>query len=277
MNNKNKKSSQIVINVICVIISICCLYPVFWLFMSALKSNNEFILHPLALPRHLELSNFPEAMRIANIFNAMKNSSIYVVIVTILVNIGAFVTAYFISRSNFRGKKFIIGTYFIGMLIPMYSLMVPVFIQFKALGMLNSRLTLCLIYTSMHMSLSIFLYNSFIDSLPKELDDAALIDGCTTWQTLFDVTFPLCRPIASTVSILTVIGVWNEFGFAMVITPRKVLRPVAVAVQSFNFNNEVIYSLLFAGLAVVTVPILVVYLIFSKQIINGMTAGSVKG
>jgi raffinose/stachyose/melibiose transport system permease protein len=235
------------------------------------------MLNPIAFPKEFLFENYITASRIAKIFLAMGNSTIYVVCSLALVNVGAFTTSYFFSRYEFKGKKFISSVYLAGMLIPMYALMVPVFIQYKMLGLLNNRLALVITYFAMQMPLAIFLYRSFIDGVPRELDDAATIDGCTILQRLSRIVFPLCRPIIGTVSILTLIGVWNEFAFSVVLTPKTNLRTVAVAVRSFSSDIKVEYTLQFAGLCMVTLPIIIIYFIFSKEIINGMTAGAVKG
>lgn len=277
---KRKKSSYLgtfLLDLLCIAFSFICLYPVFWLFMSALKDNNEFVLNSIGLPTHLIFANFPEAIRIGHVYTAMVNSALYAVIEIIIVNIGAFVTSYFLSRYEFKGKKVVSMLYLFGMLVPLYALLVPVFVQYRLLGLLNNRLSLIITYFAMQMPLAIFLYESFIQGISFEIDDAATIDGCTVWQRMYLVVFPLCKPIMGTVSILTMIQVWNEFAFSVILTSSTRLRTVSVAVRSYSSSEKVQYTFMFAGLTVVTLPVIIAYSIFSKQIIQGMTAGAVKG
>jgi raffinose/stachyose/melibiose transport system permease protein len=277
---KRKKSSYVgalVIDIICILFSFICIYPVFWLLMSALKDNTEFILNSVALPTHLNFSNFPEAIKIGHVFTAMGNSAFYAAIEIVLVNAGAFITSYFLSRFDFKGKKLVSTLYLFGMLVPLYALLVPVFVQWRLLGLLNNRLSLVITYFAMQMPIALFLYESFIKGISCEIEDAATIDGCSIWQTLSMVIFPLCKPIMGTVSILTMIQVWNEFAFSVILTSRTDLRTVSVAVRSYSSSERVQYTFMFAGLTVVTLPIIIAYSIFSKQIIQGMTAGAVKG
>jgi len=275
--SKGQTFSVLLLNIFCVLISLICIIPILWVYLSSIRDNAAFRLNPLSFPTTFKIENFVNAIRIGRIFPAMYNSSIYVLTSLILVNCGAFITSYFGSRYNYKGKKFIHGIYLAGMLIPLYALMVPVFIQYRILNLLNNRIALIITYYAMQMPLSLFLYESFIKGIPRELDDASIIDGCTISQRLSKIIFPLCKPIIGTVSILIIIGVWNEFAFSVILTPKVDLRTIAVAIRSFSSDIRAEYTQQFAGLGLVTLPIIIAYLIFSKQIINGMTAGAVKG
>ena len=276
-NQRRMLPASIALNVFCVVISLICIVPVLWMYVSSIRGNASFMLNPIAFPKEFVIQNYVAASRISSIFMAMGNSTLYVIFSLVLVNIGAFITSYFFSRYEFKGKNFIFSVYLAGMLIPLYALMVPVFVQYKILGLLNNRLALVITYFAMQMPLAIFLYRSFIDGVPRELDDAATIDGCSIVQRLSRIIFPLCRPIIGTISILTAISVWNEFAFSVILTPKTNLRTVAVAVRFFSSDIKVDYTLQFAGLCMVTLPILLLYIAFSKEIMKGMISGAVKG
>ncbi len=272
-----QKISALILNIFCVIISIICILPILWVYTSSVRDNAAFRMFPLAIPETFKIENYINAIKIGKIGIAIKNSTIYVAISLITINLGAFITSYFNSRFDYKGKKFIKGAYLAGMLIPLYALMVPVFIQYRVLNLLNNRIALVITYFAMQMPLSLFLYESFIEGIPKELDDASLIDGCSITQRLSKIIFPLCTPIIGTVSILLVISVWNEFAFAVILTPKVEMRTIAVAIRSFQSDIRAEYTQQFAGIGLVTLPIIIAYSLFAKQVIQGMTSGAVKG
>lgn len=270
-------TTTVIVNIVAIFISIVSIFPIFWLFYSSLKTKEEFLMDTISLPEALNFSNYPKAFQIGNLWNAMTNSGIYTIINVVLVSCVALIVAYFVSRFEFKGRKFFYYMFMIGMLIPLYSLLVPVFVQYKVLGLINNRLSLIISYYAMSMPLAIFLYESFICGIPIEIDEASIVDGCTLTQRIFKIIFPLCKPIMATIAILTALQTWNEFAFATVLTPSTQLRTVSVALRSYSSGLEVEYTFLMAGLFAASLPILLVYFFFSKQVVQGMVAGAVKG
>ncbi|WP_461206233.1 carbohydrate ABC transporter permease [Clostridium sp. DL1XJH146] len=278
-NSKNSKKilSKILINVFACLVSFVCLFPLIWMAYSSLKDKSEFMRDTLALPTKLVFSNFPKAFEIGNLWSAMGNSAFYVVINVSLMIVVSTITAYFFARYDFKGKGFMKFMYIMGMLIPLYALLVPLFVQYKMLNMINNRFALIITYYAMSISLAIFLTESFIEGIPVEIDEASIIDGCNMRQRLSKIIFPLCKPIIATTSILTLLSTWNEFAFAVILTPDKRLRTVSVAVRSYSTGRELDYTFLMAALLSTSLPVIITYIFFSKQVINGMTAGAVKG
>ncbi len=279
---KNKLSVKtsvytVIANLICWIISIVCLLPLVWLFYSSLKTKEEFLFDTLALPQSFYLDNYPRAFDIGDLWTAMGNSAVYAIVNVAIVCLSALIVGYFVNRFNFKGKKFIYYTYMLGMLIPLYALLVPVFTQYHLLDMLNNRIVLIITYYSVSMPLAIFLYESFIDGIPYEIDEASTVDGCTLIQRILLIILPLCRPIMATVAILTLLHTWNEYAFASILTTARELRTISVALRSYNTGFEIEYNLLMTGLFCASLPVLLGYTVFSKQVVKGMTAGAVKG
>ncbi|MFI3172620.1 MAG: carbohydrate ABC transporter permease [Eubacteriales bacterium] len=258
-------------------ITITCIFPIVWLLYSSLKTKEEFLLDTLSLPTELQIGNYIQAFKIGNLWLAMGNSAFYTGLNIVLVCISALVVGYFMARFTFKGKKVIYFTYMLGMLIPLYALLVPVFVQYKVLGVLNTRIPIIITYYAMCMPIAIFLCESFIQGIPYELDEASVVDGCTLSQRLALIIFPLTKPILATVAILTMLSSWNEYGFAAVLTSDSSLRTVSVAMKSFSSGSEVEYTFLMAGLFAASLPLLIIYTLFSKQVVKGMVAGAVKG
>ena len=277
VGNVWKKMGGILLNVLCVSMSIASVLPIVWLFYSSLKTNSEFMLDALSLPSKCMFGNYPKAFDLGNLWGAIKNSAIYSVINITLVNFSALLVGYFISRYEFKGKKFMYYVYMVGMLIPSYALLVPVFLQYRILDLLNTRIALIITYYALNMPLAIFLYESFILNIPNDIDEASIIDGCSMLQRIYMIILPLCKPITATVSILTLLQTWNEFGFAVVLNAEAAMRTVSVALRSYSTGMEVEYTFFMAGLFAAAIPVLVAYAFFSGQIVKGMTAGAVKG
>lgn len=258
-------------------ITISALFPLVWMAYTAVKDNGEFMINTLALPSTLYFSNFPKAFQVGSLWNAMANSAFYSIVNVTLVVVFAVITAYFMARYEFKGKKIIYYTYMMGMLIPLYALLVPLFVQYKLLDMLNNRISLIVTYYAMSITLAIFLTETFIRGIPMDIDEAAVIDGCSISQRLIRIIFPLCRPIIATVSILTLLNTWNEFAFAVILTSSSELRTVSVAIRYFTSGRTNDYTYLMAALFATSLPVIIAYLLFSKEVIKGMTAGAVKG
>ncbi len=279
ISNKKKKNyiSIVFMNTIAWVITIAALYPVVWMTYSAVKDKNEFMVSTLALPSKIMFSNFPKAFEVGQLWLAMGNSAFYAAVNVVITVVFAITTAYFLARYDFKGKGVINFIYVMGMLIPLYALLVPIFVQYKILDMLNNRLTLIITYYATNISLGIFLTESFIQGIPMDIDEASIIDGCTISQRLGKIIFPLCKPIIATVSILTLLNTWNEFAFAVILTPDIKMRTVSVAIRYFTSGRNMDYTFLMAALLCTSLPVIIAYLLFSKEVIKGMTAGAVKG
>ncbi len=282
MNNKIKQNTpgsiiaKIVMNIIAISISISCIYPIIWLIYSSFKTKGEFMTNTLALPTILHFENYARAFHLGNLVTSTFNSTFYVITNVVLVTIVATISGYFLARYDFKGKKFIYYSYLIGFLVPIYALLVPVFLQFRLLGLINTRISLIFPYFAMQVTLSTFLVESFIRGIPRSLDEAAAIEGCSVGQTLLKIIFPLSSPAIATIVILISLQTWNEFGFSAVLIRDVSLRTVSVAIQSFRAGLQLEYTYMMAALVSVSIPIITLYLVFSKYIISGITSTGIK-
>lgn len=163
-----------------------------------------------------------------------------------------------------------------GMLIPIHGLLVPIFVEFKSLGLLDERFTLILPYVTFELPIAIFLLESFIKNLPVEIEEAAYIDGCSTTKMLFRIVLPMCKPVMAAVVILSFLNVWNEFPFALVLINTPALRTLPIGLANFASAHTSNYPQMMAAMVISVIPILALYLGFYRRIISGMTAGAVK-
>ena len=272
-----RKIGNTLYNLILLAFSISCIFPIIWVMYSSLKTKEEFMLDIVSLPKHLQFQNYFDAFihgkLYVNFFSSICNTVVTVLFVLIL----AFCIGYVLSRYQFRGRNAIYTLFLIGMMTPVYALLVPLFVQMKTLHMEDQWFTLVIPYIAIRLPLAIFLFESFIRTIPWELEEAAYMDGATVWSTMSRIIFPLCRPVMSTVLILSFLDTWNEFPFALVLVTKDYLRTLPVGLTNFNGQFTTNYTTLMAALVISILPVMLVYFLFSKKIIEGMTAGAVKG
>ena len=235
------------------------------------------MLNIISLPSSLYVDNFVNAIRISRmdiyVWNSMFNSIITVVLITIC----SFIVGYFISRFSFKGRRIIFLMFVAGMLIPVHSLLVPLFIQYRMIGMLDNRFTLLPVYFAFGMPIAIFLMDSFIGGIPIELEEAAMIDGSSLPRTMFTIIMPLCRPVIATITILSFMNAWNEFPFALVLLRDTALRTIPIGLRAFQGAHTSNYTQFMAGMVIALLPVILIYVLFYKKIIVGMSAGAIKG
>ncbi|MNJ54716.1 Trehalose transport system permease protein SugB [compost metagenome] len=205
--------------------------------------------------------------------NTIRNSVLSLAIILIL----GFIIGYFLSRFRFKGKNALYNYYLLGMLVPIHALMVPMYVLFTKSGMGDQWYTLILPYAAFGLPIAIFLVESYVRSIPIEVEEAANIDGCSFHRTLFSIVLPMCQPILVTVGIIQFFIVWNEFTFALILISKETLMTVPVGITLFKGQFVTDYPKMMASMLIAIFPAMALYFAFSKQIIKGMVAGSVKG
>lgn len=265
------------VNVPIMILSLTCIFPVIWLLYSSVKTDAEFNRSPVSLPTVFHLDNYIAAFKKAQFGTFTFNSAFNSIISLVLVLVISFTLGYLLSRYRFRGRNLIYGVLMAAMMIPIYALIVPIFIQEKKLGLLNSHFSLIPVYVAMELPTAVFLIDSYLKGITVDMEDAAAIDGASLPRTMFTVIMPICKPILSTVVILTFMHVWNEFAFAQVLISREELKTIPIGLTYFTSQYSTSYTLLLSALAMATIPVLVLYLFFYNKIMDGMMAGAVKG
>lgn len=285
MKGKRKETSfslkntviGLLVNLPVALLSLTCIFPVVWLLYSSLKTPQEFAKSVVALPGQIQFDNYRAAFKTANfdifLWNSLRNSLISMLVIVVIT----FVMGYLLSRYRFRGRNLIYGTLLAGIMIPVHALMVPLFIQFKSLSILNRWFTLVPVYVAFEIPTSVFLIDGYLKGVSTDLEDAASIDGAGLLRTMFSIILPVCKPIMATVIILAFMHVWNEFPFAQILISAKELKTVPVGLTYFTTDHSTDYTQLMAGLAMATLPVILLYLAFYNKIMEGMMAGSIKG
>lgn len=269
----------VILNMILLIFSLSCMFPIFWMFLSSLKEKREFNADIMGFPQKPTLENYISLLSNSdyNLGRAMLNSVLITVISVFFIILFGFVAGYIISRIQFRGRRMIYGLFLLGMLIPVHSLLVPMYIVFTNTGIANRWFTLLLPYISLGLPIGIFLVEGFVKGVPIELEEAAAIDGSSFSRTMFTIMLPICKPILVTIGIIQSFACWNEFSFALVLINDKALQTVPLALTQFTGQFSSNYPRIMTAMLITMIPVVVFYFVFSKQIIKGMVAGAVKG
>lgn len=250
--------------------------PLFWMIMSAFKSNGEIFQDPLGLPKQIDLSVFPRAFRAAMLDKLMLNSAITTFCSTSLILLSAAMAAFAFSRLTFIGKRLWLGLLTVGLIVPIQSYFIAQNQLIEFLQLKDTRIALILPYAGMGMALATWLLKAYLESMPKEVFEAARIDGCSDIQTFFRIVLPLLKPGIATVAVFSILSAWNEFLLAIIYIQREDLKTIPSGLLTFSQKYVTDYQMLFAALTIITIPMVAIYVIFNRQVVAGLTEGSLK-
>jgi raffinose/stachyose/melibiose transport system permease protein len=272
-----KRAVSFFVHCFLIIVSLTCLFPLWWAFSSSLKTQ-ETVFNDLSLfPKDPQWSNYYYAWDKADFSRYFLNSLLYTVIVVIGVVLIASMAAYAFSRLKFWGKNVLFLLLISTMMIPIPGSFIALYVLLNKLHLVNTRLGYILPQINGGLALGIFLLKTFFDDLPKEIEDSAAIDGCGRFRTYWHIALPLARPAIAVLAIFNILAVWNEYLLAMLVLSTKDLMPLQRGLMVFQGAHITQYPLLMAGIVITVIPVLVVYLLLQKHIIKGITAGAVKG
>ncbi|MGI8576446.1 MAG: carbohydrate ABC transporter permease [Nocardioidaceae bacterium] len=262
------------------IILVWCLLPVAWILSLSFKSANEMTAgSPQFLPKTGSFDNYKSVLQNSMFQHALINSFGISLISTVLSVTLATLAAYAIARLEFTGKKVVLGIALAIAMFPVVALVGPLFDQWRYLHLFNTWPGLIIPYMSFTLPLAIWVLSAFFREIPWEMEQAAQVDGATSWQAFRKVIVPLAAPGVFTAAILTFFFAWNDFVFGISLTSTDAARPVPAALAFFVGNNqfETPTAQLSAASVVVTIPIIVLVLLFQRKIVAGLTNGAVKG
>lgn len=274
-----KGIATVILNFVCIIFSATCIFPIVWMGYSSLKLKRVFNADTVGLPKNPTLENYIKILsnKDYHLGESMMNSVRTTLISIVLIVLFSFVIGYILARVRFKLNRPLYIMFLMGMLIPIHSLLVPIYIVFKNFNINNQWFTLILPYVSFALPMGVFLVEGYVKSIPISLEEAAAIDGSSFSYTMWHIILPLCRPILITVAIIQIFSCWNEFSFALVLIKDVHLQTVPLALTQFKGQFASDYPKQMAAMLITMSPIIVLYFVFSKQIIKGMVSGAVKG
>lgn len=251
--------------------------PLIWIVMSSFKSNREILSSAFSLPTSFSFSGYEAALDIAPIFKFYGNSIFISVLSTVLNVLVVSMASYVLARHKFRGNTSITLLLSVSLLIPTAALLMPIYRIMTTIGLFDTRTGLILVYAALGLPTSLFIFKSYFQSIPKELEEAAYIDGAGFFRAFFVIVLPLAKPGLATGAILQFLTSWNEFMFALILTKSTEVRTLPLALNYFTSQFSFNYTAMFAALTMVILPSIIIYILLQEQITSSMVEGSVKG
>lgn len=265
------------IHLFLITVAVTCLFPLLWMVGSSLKTQQTIFSDMSLIPKQMHWQNYYLAWKEGGFGRYFINSIFYTVCVVFGIVIISSLAAYAFSRFKFPGRNLIFYTFMAAMMIPIPGSFVALFVLLNKLHLRNTPIGYILCMINVGLSTSIFLLKTFFDKTPRELEDAARIDGCSKLGLWWHVALPLAKPVLAVVVVFNALNVWNEYILALIIFDSRHLMPLQVALTTFQGEFITQYPLLMAGLTIAAIPIILVYLLMQKYIIKGVTAGAVVG
>ena len=253
------------------------LYPLLWMVMSSLKGSNvEIFDQPFSWPNRIHFSNYQKAVQQGNMGSYFINSAwVTGLSVLFVVAFGAW-AGFALSKARFPGRKLWFGLFFTGMILPVQAYLIPLIHLLERLGLHDSLWAMILPYTAQSLPVAILLFAAFFASLPAELEEAARMDGVSTFRFYLSILLPVAKPAVATVVVITCLNTWNEFLMALLFVVNPAMKTLPVGMIAFEQSHNTDYPALLAGLSLISVPTLVAYALFNQQVIRGVMSGTVK-
>lgn len=255
------------------------IFAYLWIFITSLKDNSEFFSSsPWSLPEVFNWSNYIDAWRIGNIGQFFFNSAYVTTLSTVICLLVSSMAAYVIARIKLRGSGLILSFFMLGMMVPHFMIIIPLFSLLESLSLLNSLNGLILVYITVQIPLNVFILSSFYRSLPLDFEEAAAIDGASPLATFFRIIMPITLPAMTACAIINVLFYWNEFLLGLVFLGDKNSYTLPIGLFFLNQNAEYSaqWSTLFAGMVISGIPLLILFAFFQRQFFKGISQGGIK-
>ncbi len=263
---------------ILIILCVAVMSPVVTAFLGSIRTNGEFMSTPFGLPQQgIQWENYTDILLDNAFWNSMKNSLIITVSATVLNVIFASLLAFVFTRVNFRGRGLLFNILSLGLLFPIVIAILPIFIQIRQLGLINNHFGIIFPLVAFGLPGSVVILRGFFISVPNELEDAAYIDGCTTFGFFRYILIPLARPALTAVAVLQVIASWNEYFLPYLILNDQKLWPLPLGIQQFQGEHATDWARVMAYVTLLIIPAIIFYLFAEKYIVTGLTGGELKG
>lgn len=258
------------------IVALVILYPIAMMVLSGFKTNAEIFMSPLAFPNSLNLDNYRTIWVETNVPRFFLNSVIVTLasVATLLV-LGT-MAAYAIARYRFAASMMVSMFFLAGLMLPLRLAIIPLFIQLKSLGLIDTLTGLICIYTAMGLPATVFILTGFLRTLPKELEDSARMDGASELRIMVQIMAPLISPALVIAGVYNAVPIWNDFFFPLIFIQSAEWKTLAQGLTSFFGEYSINYGVLYAGLTMAALPVIIVFILQSRRFIAGMTAGALK-
>lgn len=251
--------------------------PLLQVYINTFRTDRDVKSMPIGLPDKMVFNNIPETWKVGGYATAYINSIFVGMIVIVIVLSIVGLAAYAISKLQFKGKNFFIAYFFVAISLPAFLYIVPVYFMFNRIGILDTRLSLIIVYVAMQIPFNMLLLRTFLAGIPRELEEAAKIDGCSELAVLVRITIPIAKTIFLTIALLIFVSTWNEYLWGNTFITTDSMKTIATRFVKFTGEYSSNMARIYTASAITITPVIVMYLAFSQKFIEGMTSGSVKG
>lgn len=272
-----RRTLKILGEILVVLVSLVFLYPIVIVFMNSVKPYGEIITDLLAIPKTITTENYQKVLGSSNYFSSLMNTVSYVLLFVPVVSTLSCMAGYMIGRTNDRKSKLILGLFMLSMAIPGMTTLLPLFTVLGKLGLVNTRIGYALVYIPMACPSYVFFYSAHVASIPRELEEAAVMDGCTLPRCFVTIIYPLCFSVTAMVSVLLFLGVWNDYLLPSMLFRDEALHTVSMMLTRFQSEYGTKWDMMLTCASLVLIPSLTIYVFAQRFIMRGMMMGAVKG
>jgi raffinose/stachyose/melibiose transport system permease protein len=274
--NPRRTASSVLFYTVMTVISLVYLVPLVWMVLSSFKTQGQIFDSPWSLPTSIDLSILGEAWQRGGLGTYVLNSVLVTTLSVAGILLFGSMAAFALSRLKFRLRGFFLVFLALGLLLPVQAYFVAQSTLLDRLRINDTRWALIVPYIGLGLSLAVYLLKAYLDSLPKELFECARMDGCGDVRMYFALVFPLIKPGLATVAVFSILSAWNEFLLATLYIQTDDYKTIPVGLLAFTGKYSTDYPLLFAALSIITIPMVAIYVIFHRQVINGITEGTLR-
>ncbi len=253
------------------------LSPLILALLNSFKSSGEILTNVLSLPTSISGENYVRSFDKMHYLRSLVNTVILAVGSVSLIVLFSALAGWKLCRTKTKFSKFLLSLFIFSMLIPFNSIMIPLYKVVMTFNIKNSLIGLCFVYAGLGVSMAIFLYHGFVKGIPKELEEAAAIDGCTPLQTFFQIVFPMLKPVTATICITNVLWIWNDFLLPLIVISDNKKYTLLLSTNTLFGQYSSDWSAILSALVIAALPVIVFYALLQKQILKGITDGAMKG
>lgn len=266
-----------IIYIFLVLLSLTYLYPMIWLVINSLKNDTQLFSNPWSISSSMNFENYVTAWISGKVGISFLNSSLIAVSSVAITVFAASMAAFSLKRLKWKLSGLVLGIFLIGVMIPIYSTLIPIFMAFNKLKLTSHYIALILPYVAFALPVAIFILTGFMGSFPREIEEAAVMDGCSMKGVFWRILFPLSKTAIATIAIFTFVSCWNELMFALILITDPLKMTLPVSLTRFKGQYSTNWSVQLAATVIMIIPSLLVYIFLNDKIIKSMTVGAVKG
>lgn len=273
-----RKLYSLFLSILILFILVVQIYPIFWIFTSSMKNQTEFQTEsPFSLPNRLSLHNYINAFEKTDLARYFLNSFVITLAAIICIVIFSSMAAFALEKMRFKISKVLMGFFIAGIMIPIQVTLIPLFIIYQKMGMLNSYLSLILPQVGFALPMSIYLFTAFYKYIPSEIIESAVMDGSSLFRIFRSIIIPMSKNTIITVLTMNAIFIWNEFVLANTFISRSIMKTIPISLYDFQGDFGMTdWGATFAAISITTLPVLILYFVLNKSVVSGMAAGAIK-